>query len=69
MLLISFCKDVQLMNLIEERANVLGAEIEVSHCFPESSFRICSLRTFSLIFLDLNGDVIENFFRVSLAIR
>ena len=59
--------------MIETHAKLAISDVtllgDISHSFPESAYRLASLRHFSLIFLDLNCDFVENSLKVSLSIR
>ena len=68
-LLVSQCKDLNLTNQIEERAKCSCSLVEVSHCYPEAAVRLCCARTYSLIFLDLNGDSMNNILKLASNIR
>ena len=73
MLVISSYKDVTLMKMIESQTKVAVSNTtlpcDVSHSFPESAYRLATMRNFSLILLDVNNDYLENSLKISQSIR
>ena len=73
MLVISSHKDVRLMKMIESQTKVTVNNsilpCDVSHSFPESAYRLATIKSFSLILLDLNNDYVENSLKISQSIR